>query len=419
MKNVSTHARTIGAKIFLTRHHQGISLRGLAEKTGFSYSYLNRIEKGKTMAKAETLDNVLKVLGSPMKENKTWDTWFIEDYLPKVYNYIYFSQYDKARKMYHELRPYHDYFISSFYFIDYYLVMCSMIVMTHIAYDKTDHYLKTCQLLESFMTDEQKEIFILNQSHYYMFNKAFTVAQNYLKPKLGSFKNSQIQARAYYLIAVSLTNNYTQYNQAMLYYEKAKDIFDAHMNFDRSNRTKTMQLRLFAYLQQQDKFNETLADVSEYAISNQAGNMYSLIQVHLALSHIMHERYQDAIDVLSLFTMDEGAYYFLKAYAYMRLNQSMEAMDIIQKVKQSAAIFSFNLEAIGFRIFEQLLLRKINKTILNDLKSYCDQAHQEKDLLMVQIATTLYVEQLKAKRAYKEAYNYTEKYLRVLFAIVH
>lgn len=419
LKNIYTDSHILGAKIFLSRHQQGISLRTLAKKAGLSYSHLNRIEKNKTNPKPEKIDLILKTLDCSMIENKTWDTWFIESFLPEIYSNIYYGQYDKSKSMFKQLHQYHDYYANSKHFIDYYLVVFATIVHTLIAYDKIDFYLKTCQLLKPFMNTEQQEILILNQAHYYMFNKAFDVAQNYLIPNLKSFNNPHIKARAYYLMGLSITNDYTQYNQAMDYYEKAKAIFDETMNFERSHRTKTMQLRLYAYLQRKEEFYDILADVSEYAISHQSGNMYSLIQVHLALAHVMNEQYQDALDVLSLFTMEEGVYYFLKVYAYMRLDRSLEALKTIQKTKQCSTMFEYKLEAQGMRVFERILTHKANKKTMDVLKQYCDQAHQEKDLLMIQVATHLYVEALKAKRAYKEAYIYTNKYLQVLYRIVH
>ncbi len=416
-----TYEEVLSAKIYLNRNYQGISLRALAKKTQLSYGYLNKIEKRQTNAKIETLENILNALdiNPAIKINDVCDKWFIKEFLPKTYQSIHYGDYDRVRSMYRLLVRHQDYFSHCKYFIEYYIIMMSMSITIRRPKHERDKYLKIGHILRPYLNNKQRETLLLFEGQALILNRRLFCAERHLKSYIKKIEDPHIKARCYYLLAISMANDYTKYRQAYQQFDKAIALFEELLNFERSNRAKVMQLRLHAYLHQSEKFFQSFNEVSQYAINYNKPNLYNLIQVHLALYHVINENYGKAQDILMLFTMNEGMYYFLKTYTYYQLNQPKEALKVCEILSKDENSLIYHLERLGVRIIQSLIINPKHKDIMHKLKAFCDQAHTEKDLLMIQIATTLYVEKLKQKRQYKEAFEYSNQYKDVLYELAY
>lgn len=408
----------IGSRINLSRHQAGMSLRDLSVKTGFSYSYLNRIEQGLVRPKDDSIERILNAVNIRMRhdvaKNKAFETIY-----EKLWSLLMYGEYEKAKDQYRKLVAERNYYTRSVVFRRFYLITLTTVLNTRIDFETLDEIYKTVLVLEPYMSKAEKDLMVINKAIYMLLRSQHDAAWDYLNSVLPNLSDNHLRGRGYYLLGVIITNDYRYYYEALDYFDKARTIFDEYMNFDRANRAKAMSQTIYIHLQRYDDFERFAKETAEFALAYGATNLYFLVSVNRARYYIMVEDYEEALRVLDKFTMNEGPYYFFKSLSHFRLKNNIEALRLAQNFKKQTRMFVTDLETMAFDIFNHALTKGSDDSYLRKLKAFCDSAHAQRDFVMIQVGTVLYTEILEEKRMYKEAYLYAEKYLDVLYKINH
>ncbi len=408
-----------GVRMFLARQSKKMTLRELAGITGISYSYLNRIEKHQIKPTQDMIKTITKTLDLSFVSRPDTDKTFREEQFPSLYNFNMYGEYEQARSLYQTLKENESYFINSPVFLQYYLIMATTIVHTRTDYERMDAFQKTCELLIDYMSDFERELTFVNRIVHNILKGRMRAVKEETTTLLQTMKDEHLRARIHYISGMLKANDYRYYNEALTHYDKAKSIFETYMNYDRLNRTETMQQIIYLYQYQFETFEKSLEKTRNYAQTHARVNLFHLTKINEARYMILREKYSEAAAILDEFYMAEGSYYFYKIYAYFKVGRNMEALEILSSMKHHQNAFISHMESVGLDTIAYLLTHEENETeALKPLRRFCNTAHENYDFLMIQLATELLTGRLIKQRRYKEAHAYAQKFLRVLYTMV-
>lgn len=406
----------IGRRIFLSRKLQGLSLRSLSRRSGVSHGYLNRLEKGQVRPSEATLLKVLDALDIKLLQHVKKNAYFDEQ-VEKFYNLVMYMQYEEATSIYHDIIQNHDYYRHSTRFVEYNLFVFIAIVDLRVDFDHLEEYYHLVTMMEDALNEKQKELLMIAKAIFLVIEKGLSNAWEFLYKRLDTLNDEHLKARAYYILGFTLTNDYEYYHKALEYFEGAKERFDRFMNYNRLNRCKAMEQIIYVFLHQFEDFERSYEETSHFAFTQNNKPLYNFVNVNKARYHIIQEDYTQALSILETFDVDIFQYHFYKILSYFRLGRNMEALREINRFKIKQGILVTDIDKKLIEVIEHGLLKGQDDHYLSLCKALLDLAHEERDFIAIQVGTILYTEALEARRHYKEAFHYSDKFLQVLYKI--
>lgn len=413
---LSSDMKTVSKMTYLNRKLKNMTLRELANKTGLSHGYLNRFEQGLVRPSNATMKQLLDVLDVKIEIDDALDNAFLNLY-ERLDQALFYDQRQESRELYKELRAHHDYYIHSKYFGEYYLIMLSAIQATRLDMTDIEAFYRPADIIADKLDKPYREQMVFERALHMVINGNLYKAWRYAKQHVESLNNDHLRARVYYLLGYTIANDYNYYHDALKYFEKARILFEENMNYRRSNRCKAMEQILFVYLHRFEEYEKSVAETDQYSIANKEFAIYYFTSVNKARYYIIKEAYQQALDILETFTSDVFEYHFYKAFSYFKLNRSMEALNEIQTLRKRPEVLVTGFEKDITNLLEYAIVHDQDKAYLDKLKHLEQQAHAQRDFVMIQIITNLYTEALQEKRRYKEAQRVLERFLAVLYKI--
>ncbi len=406
----------VGIIIKIARKQADLTLRMLSQKASISPSNLSRIEKGTIEPSQQVIDKLLKVLNTSINHDHKKNTWF-DQKTKRFYNLLMYMKYNEARTIYFEIIKEEAYLKTSSRILEYYFFRYVGIVNLRIDIPLLDECDALLTFMEAALDERLKPLYIVSKSIYYLLKSEFIKAREFLLSHVAHVNDLNTLGRMHYTIAFTLTNDYKYYHKALSYYQKALKYFEQTLNYERVNRCKAMQQVLYVYLHQFNAFKETFEATKKYTHSVKNMALYHFTLVTQAKYHIIKEEYSKALDLLETFEVDLAQYYFYKIFSYFRLNRTLEALNEIKRFKHKEGIIISDLDKEFINLLEYGMTKGYDQLYLTLAKQLLDFAHEQRDVLTIQLASLVYTYVLEKNRMYKEANRVMERFLNVLYNI--
>jgi len=405
-----------GRRIYLARHQQKLSLRSLAKRVNLSHGYLHRIEQGIVHPSEETVLKLLDGLNIKFLDHKKKNVYFDNVY-EELYNSVLYMESDKTLEIYNTLKKHHDYYVNSTRFVEYNYIRLTVIIDLRIDYEVVDEVFANVRIMEYALNAKDKERLCVLKGIYMILKSDLDGAWDYIQGVLPTIEDSHVRARLYYLLGFIITNDYLYYNQALNYFEKSREFFELHMNYTRVHRSKAMQQILYVFLHRFEEFDQSLKDTVHFALRQNNKPLYHFTQVNRVRYHIIQENYKEALEILEHFEVEIFQYYFYKVYSYFKLQRNVEALNEIKRFRAKQGLLVTNIDEQVISLIEHAIINGMDDKYMERCKALCDLAHKQHDFIVIQISTQLYTEALEARRFYKEAFIYADKFLAVLYKL--
>ncbi len=406
----------IGNSIKIARRKANLSLRMLSQKAKLSPSNLSRIEKGSIEPSQKIIDKLTKILDIDFITDTSKNTWF-DQKASRFYNLLTYMEYSEARRIYDEVLQEEAYLKSSPKALEYYFFRYVGIINLRIDIKHLDECDGLITFMEDSLDETLKPLFIVTKSIYYLLKSEFLKAREFLLMHLKDVNDFNTLGRMHYTIAFTLINDYKYYQEALTHYNQSLHYFEQTLNYERVNRCKAMKQVLFVYLHQFNAFEESFEETKKYTHSVNNMELYKFTLVTQAKYHIVKEEYSKTLELLETFTVDLAQYYFYKIFSYFRLDRTMEALNEIKRFKQKEGIIISDLDKEFINLLEYGMTNGYDKYYLSMAKELLDFAHEQRDVLTIQLASLVYTYVLEKNRMYKEANQVMERFLNVLYTI--
>lgn len=416
MTALNANALEIGNRLRLARKASSLSLRGLSVKANVSPSNLSRIEKGGIEPSNKVLKLLLETLNINLFHDPSQNDWFDQS-VKRFYSLLMYMRFNEAKKIYDSIIAADAYFKESTRLVEYNFFRYVAILNLRIDFSNLDYYHDLVTFMKAALHEDLKRLYIISNSIYLLLKSDFVAARDFLLSNIEDVDDPNSLGRMYYTIAFTLTNDYKYYHQALKHFKKSMEYFEETMNYERVNRCKAMQQVLFVYLHQFEAFKDSFEATKKYTTSVDNIELYYFTLVNQARYYIMKEDYRKTLDILTSFEVELSQYYFYKIFAYFRLGSTIEALNELKRFRGKQGILITNLDASFLETLEYGMTNGINDQYLMYCKNLVEYAHQKRDVLIIQMATSLYTEVLEEKRFYKEAHQVMEKFLHVLYKI--
>jgi len=414
--NQQENLRTFGQIVRLLRTHNNYALRDLAQKSHVSHTYLSKIESGEVILTLTIFENICNVFNIKLIEDKVLDEK-LERYQSKIYQYIVNFGKETIRHYMEELERHEKYYKTSLKMIDYYLLKIG--VYNHLVYGEL---MDIAPLINDFdkllplLLPYQQQQFLTYSGVFHYNQKDFDEAiERFIKAYQCDVTN-ELAPLNLYLVGRALSETF-KLSLALRYLEDASKGFEKYHNYERLMHCKTLvyinKMKLGILENAEERFDE----VSLYSERSNLRYIQQMVEYNRVIYFLTTEQYDKALKNLETIKVKNTRYYFYKAVAYMKLNEKTKVLQTIESLDISGDTQKSKM-TLYYRGIDYI------KSYFIDL-GYNDEAYEfhlkrfYQEILLVEAYIELrflyhyYLDYLKSKRRYKEAYYLSKKMIEV------
>jgi len=405
--------KVLGLIIRVARAKKGYSLRALAEIAKISHTLISNIEKGKIIANLDTINEIFNILDLEFHWGDELTNDF-NDKFEKIYNHLFYYEYDKAKELIMELEKDKDIYQHSTEVVNYEIIRClyykmaNEVIPSYILLDYYSNYLE-------YFNDTQKQLFhfikgidFLNKELYRDGRLAFEVTLSYPKTRLNMMINE------YYAIALSKSNKYVDAKEIS---DKAITQYEHEASYIRAMRVRTRIAFDFIRIHKFKEADELYQKVKRFSIKYKVKDLENRCNTFLGYLAAYVKDYDLAEKYLSLVKEPRVRhYYYLKLFIAPFNRNDEEFYKLYDEYCNLPAVLrSYKaqrfMEIYYFRYDEKNMDRdKYEK----NLKEIVNDGFKSDDGEIIDRATMMLIELYQKERRYKLAFKAYDRLLQFL-----